>query len=133
MSKSRLGHDPFKEEEPLSFIGDTRGKPARGHNTKGFIIGPETVKRGNIGNMDNTINNHESIFKPGPKSRRGRPRGTGTKAPENWKRATFIMRKDALEKLRALAYWERLTVTELLDLALAAYLKGKKIKPIGSK
>ena len=77
--KPRLAADPFNEP-PLTFIRDTRGEgPAPGHNTRGFIIGPETVKRGNIGNMDNTINNRDSIFKPGPKSRRGRPRGTGTK------------------------------------------------------
>lgn len=119
--KPRLGRDPFKDEGPLSFIGDTRGSKAPGDPLPGR-------KRGNIGNTDN-ISNTEN--RPGAK--RGRPKGSGAKGPGEWKRATFIMRKDALEKIKALAFWDRLTVTEIIDRALAAYLKGKTIKPIGSK
>lgn len=132
--KPRLGRDPFKDEGPLSFIGDTRGGPGRSLNTRGFIIGPERVrelpgrKRGNIGNTDNISNTGN-----GPGAKRGRPKGSGAKGPGDWKRATFIMRIDTLEKIKALAFWERATVTELIDRALAAYLKGKTIKPIGSK
>ena len=46
-----------------------------------------------------------------------------------WTRDTFILRKDYLEKIRALAYWERKKIKDVLDEALGAYLKGKKIKP----
>ena len=102
--KPRLGRDPFKEE-PLSFIRDTRaerpGKPS------------------NIGN---------TIIRARPAKHRGRPKGSGTKGPDKWKRATFIVRREHLEKIKALAYWERVTATELVDQALETYLKGKTIR-----
>lgn len=48
---------------------------------------------------------------------------------DGWTRDTFILRKNYLEKIRALAYWERKKIKDVLDEALGAYLKGKKIKP----
>ena len=45
-----------------------------------------------------------------------------------WTRATFILRNDYLEKVKALAYWERKKVKEVIDEALETYLKGKKTK-----
>ena len=47
---------------------------------------------------------------------------------DGWTRATFILRQDYLEKIKASAYWERKKVKEVLDEALGTYLKGKKIK-----
>lgn len=47
---------------------------------------------------------------------------------DGWTRDTFILRKDYLEKIRALAYWERKKIKDVLDEALGSYLKGKKIK-----
>jgi len=105
--KPRLGHDPFKEE-PLSFIRDTRTE------------GPG--KSGNIGNIVNTI------IKARLAKHRGRPKGSGAKGPDKWKRATFIVRREHLEKIKDLAYWERVTATELVDQALETYLKGKTIR-----
>ena len=49
---------------------------------------------------------------------------------DGWTRATFILKKNHLEKLKALAYWERKTIKEVLDEALGAYLRRKKIKSI---
>jgi uncharacterized protein YnzC (UPF0291/DUF896 family) len=45
---------------------------------------------------------------------------------DGWTRATFILRRDYLEKLKASAYWERKKITEVIDEALGLYLKGKK-------
>jgi hypothetical protein len=47
---------------------------------------------------------------------------------EGWTRATFILRSDYLEKIKALAYWDRKQVKEVIDEALMEYLNGKKIK-----
>jgi len=47
---------------------------------------------------------------------------------KGWTRATFILRKDYLEKVKGLAYWERKKMKEVIDEALGAYLRGKKIK-----
>jgi len=46
---------------------------------------------------------------------------------DGWTRATFILRKNHLEKLKALAYWERRTIKEVIDEALESYLKDKNI------
>ena len=45
-----------------------------------------------------------------------------------WIRATFILRKDYLEKLKSLSYWERKKIKEVIDEALGSYLKGKRIR-----
>jgi hypothetical protein len=50
---------------------------------------------------------------------------------DGWTRATFILRKHHLEKVKALAYWERKTIKEVVDEALGDYLKGKRIEPRG--
>jgi uncharacterized protein YnzC (UPF0291/DUF896 family) len=49
---------------------------------------------------------------------------------DGWTRDTFILRKEYLEKIRALAYWERKKLKEVIDEALGSYLKGKKVKPM---
>jgi hypothetical protein len=52
---------------------------------------------------------------------------------EGWTRATFILREDYLGKIKALAYWKRKNIKEVMDEALEEYLKGKKIKSRRSK
>lgn len=46
---------------------------------------------------------------------------------DGWTRATFILRKHHLEKIKELAYWERKTIKEVVDEALGSYLQGKII------
>ena len=48
---------------------------------------------------------------------------------DGWTRATFIVRKHHLKELKALAYWERKTIKEVMDEALSSYLKGKNLQP----
>jgi len=52
---------------------------------------------------------------------------------DGWTRATFVLRKDYLRKLKAVSYWDRKKMKEVIDEALGAYLKGKKVKPLTSK
>lgn len=49
---------------------------------------------------------------------------------DGWTRDTFILRKEYLVKIRAVAYWERISIKEVIDEALGAYLKGRKVKPM---
>lgn len=110
MKKPRLGRDPFKDEGPLSFIRDTRaGKP---------------------GKPDNISNTGNTVLPDRAGKRKGRPKGTGAPDRDVWTRATFIVRRDRLEKMKALAYWDRQSLKQVLDLALESYLKGKTVKPI---
>lgn len=48
----------------------------------------------------------------------------------DWTRATFIVKKEHLEKIKALAYWDRRKVKEIVDDALETYLKDKKVEPV---
>ena len=43
------------------------------------------------------------------------------------------MRKEYLEKLKSLAYWERKKVKEVMDEVLAGYLRRKRIRPMKNK
>lgn len=47
---------------------------------------------------------------------------------DGWIRATFILRKDYLEELKALAYWERKKIKEVIDEALRLYLRTKETR-----
>ena len=52
---------------------------------------------------------------------------------DGWTRATFVLRKEYLSKLKAVSYWERKKMKDVIDEALGAYLKGKRVKPISNK
>ena len=45
---------------------------------------------------------------------------------DGWTRATFILREHHLEKLKALAHWERKTNKEVMVEALGIYSKREK-------
>ncbi len=47
---------------------------------------------------------------------------------DGWTRATFILRKEYLEKLKSLSYWERKKIKEVIDEALTSYLEKKKTR-----
>ena len=47
---------------------------------------------------------------------------------DGWTRATFIMRKDHLEKLKSFSYWQRRKIKDVIDEALSSYLEGKRIR-----
>ncbi len=49
---------------------------------------------------------------------------------DGWTRATFVLRKDNLIKLKAVSYWERKKIKVVIDEALESYLKGKRIKSL---
>jgi hypothetical protein len=53
--------------------------------------------------------------------------------PEGWSRATFIVRDEYLEKIKAVGYWDRKQIKEVLDEAITGYLKGRKVKAIPTK
>jgi hypothetical protein len=60
----------------------------------------------------------------------------GTK--ENETRATFIVREDLLEKLKAIAYWDRVMIKEVINTALEEAVskyekKNGDLKPIPKK
>ena len=50
--------------------------------------------------------------------------------PEGWIRATFIVQEDQLAQVKALAYWERKQIKEVITEALSAYLAGRNVDPL---
>ena len=60
-----------------------------------------------------------------PKTDLVRTNGVQAGLPEDWTRATFIVKVEQLEKLKDYAYTERLTLKEALEAALDAFLKDK--------
>jgi hypothetical protein len=80
------------------------------------------------------------------KPKKGRPKTStrivekasqeGTKEGEI--RATFIVREPLLDKLKAIAYWDRVMIKKVVDEALSSYIEGYEkqkgvIKPIPKK
>lgn len=53
--------------------------------------------------------------------------------PSGWTRATFIVDQELNEQLKAFSYWERVTVKEIVHVALKQFLQGREIKPIPQK
>jgi len=87
-----------------------------------------------------------SLLGDNEKPKRGRPKTStreitkssqeGTKEKET--RATFIVNEDLLEKLKAIAYWDRKLIKEVVDTALQDRVdkyekKNGDIKPIPKK
>ena len=87
-----------------------------------------------------------SLLGDNDKPKRGRPKTStreitkssqeGTKEKET--RATFIVNEELLEKLKAIAYWDRKLIKEVVDTALQEAVakyekKSGEIKPIPKK
>ena len=102
MAKQRLGSDP------LSWIQKTKGtkKPPEAHEKP---QGRKKTGRPRVNTRDITKSSQEGL-------------------PEGWTRATFIMREPLLEKLKDVAYWDRKQVKEVVNEAVEAYLRDKKVK-----
>ena len=92
-------------------------------------------KKNFSGGLDSLLG--DSKAKPGrPKTSTRKIEKTsqeGTKVNET--RATFIVNEDSLEKLKAIAYWDRKLIKEVVDEAIQEYIdkhekKSGTIKPI---
>jgi hypothetical protein len=89
-------------KDPLSWIEDTTKKKS---------------KQDKQSNSNNT-------------SLQSKPKSTQAGLPGGWSRATFIMREDHLEKIKAVAYWDRKQIKEVMEEAIEGYLKVKKVRSI---
>jgi hypothetical protein len=55
------------------------------------------------------------------------------KTQEKWIRTTVMIRELNHGKIKAITYWEKKGIKEVVDEALKLYLKGKKVKPLPKK
>jgi hypothetical protein len=108
METKRLGQDP------LEWIKDTRKETGGAEETKKLKQGRQSIH--SIQKIPSRlVNPAKKGLRPG------------------WSRYTLIMRDEHLEKVKALAYWDRKDIKEVVDEALGAYLKGRPFKPIPKK
>ena len=92
------------------------------------------------GGLDSLLGNQDDKPKKGrpakPKREVTKSSQEGTKFDET--RATFLVKEDQLEELKAIAYWDRLKIKEVTNNAFEEYLRNYKkkngeIKPIPKK
>ena len=113
------------------------------------LLGEETPGKGEELTLEKAkafISELTKLTEETEKPKRGRPQTIfkeitkssqeGTK--ENETRATFILNEDLLEKLKAIAYWDRLLIKEVITNALQEAVdryekKNGSIKPIPKK
>ncbi len=91
----------------------------------------ETTTKSKVKPTANKIGRPQTQFKEITKSSQ-----EGTK--ENETRATFIVNEDLLEKLKAVAYWDRVMIKDVINTALEETVsryekKNGKVKPIPKK
>ena len=107
-TKKRMGNNP------LDWIGDSR-------------------KQDSTPSKPSTQSNTKAPFK----KKAGRPK-TNTRVitsanqeglKEGWTRKTFIVRENWIERIKDLAYWDRLQHKEALDQIMEEYFKQHKVKP----
>lgn len=124
-NKKRLGDDTF------SWLRDTRGEG-----------GPSAVNKESRTDEKIPTPTQAEILKQGaptqsPKTKKRRARQGARRVitktsqeglPNNWTRATFIMREDLLEKFKDVAYWDRKPVKELFDEMLQKYIAHRQKK-----
>ncbi len=53
-----------------------------------------------------------------------------TNLPQGWTRTTIAMREEHIEKLQALAWWERALYREVLEEILEQFFSTRQIRPI---
>ncbi len=102
--KIRLGDSNLDDE--LSFIRDSREDAKKEEKEK-----------------------KENQLKTSKKEKDSKTKGL----KEGFTRKTFVIKEEFLEKIEMFAYWERLTVTEVVNLILEEFFRNKKIKSIPEK
>ena len=125
--ETRLGTDP------LQWIQDSR------QNESEFSTQSVLSKQSISSNQD--ISSNQSV--PSNQSVHQNPQNGGTRRnprvittasqeglPDGWIRATFIVQEHQLAQIKALAYWERKQIKEVITEALSAYLAGRQVEPL---
>jgi hypothetical protein len=103
-------------------------------NSEGFYW----IKSGSE-KADDSIQSIQQQVPTGKTSQRSKTKRPGDRnaaragLKDGWIRATFIVREENVNKLKALAYWDRRGIKDIVDEALTEYLKEKNIKPLNEK
>jgi hypothetical protein len=144
-NKPRMGSDPFQKKDPLGWIG---GDQAETHSKDEGKAGlPSNLEKSSKVGESSTLgpsskaSNPSKHELPSPPSTPDNPRtpskqskGTTTSKGlrPGWTRATFIVREETVQQLRAVAYWDRKELKRVVEEAFCTYLNGRQVEPIPS-
>lgn len=110
---------------PLEFIRNTNEGDDGLKEKISAITESKHGKQKNMGKQKHIHENEPEVYLTKQEPRNG--------LAENWTRATYIMQNAIVEKIRAVAYWERKQVKEVVEEAFLKYLDGKRIEAVPKK
>jgi hypothetical protein len=142
-NKPRMGSDPFQKKDPLGWIGgeqtekpsESTGKAIPTSNPGKPSKGGKSSPPGPSGKTSNP-SKHDlpspPSFPDNPSGHSGPTRGTTTSKGlrPGWTRATFIVKEETVQQLKAVAYWDRKELKRVVEEAFSTYLDGKRVKSI---
>ncbi|MEW6112840.1 MAG: hypothetical protein AB1664_11985 [Thermodesulfobacteriota bacterium] len=145
-TKRRMGSDPFQKKDPLGWIGggqaEEAGQPTSVRSPPSLPSNPQQSskpekpsppggpsKAGNPSKHD-VPSPPSSPDPPGTPSKPPRGSTTSKGLRPGWTRATFIVREETVQQLKAVAYWDRKELKRVVEEAFRIYLSGKKTDPI---
>lgn len=142
-NKPRMGSDPFQKKDPLGWIGgDSLEKADEQEGAQSQPGNPEKPskpgKHSTQGPPSKTGNpsKHDlpsppfSPSHPGTPSKPPRGATTSKGLRPGWTRATFIVREETVQQLKAVAYWDRKELKRVVEEAFGLYLASKQVSPI---
>ena len=142
-NKPRMGSDPLQKKDPLGWIGgDQAEKPTEDARKLSPTSNPGTSNKAGKSSTPSPSSKASNPSKhdlPSPPSLPDNPsrpsgptRGTTTSKGlrPGWTRATFIVKEETVQQLKALAYWDRKELKRVVEEAFQTYLCGKDIKPV---
>jgi len=125
--ETRLGTDP------LQWIQDSRQNESE-FSTQSVLSKQSISSNQDVSSKQSVPSNQSVHQNPQNGGTRRNPRVITTASqeglPDGWIRATFIVQEHQLAKIKALAYWERKQIKEVITEALSAYLEGRQVEPL---
>ena len=144
--KPRMGSDPFQKKDPLGWIAGGQGEEAgKQEGVQGPPSPPGNLEQPSKPNEPSTQGGSSKAGKPSkrglpsqssspdnPSTPGNRPKGSTTSKGlrPGWTRATFIVREETVQQLKAVAYWDRKELKRVVEEAFRLYLEEKEIRPV---
>ena len=138
--KPRMGSDPFQKKDPLGWIGGGQGEATgKQEGVQGPPSLPSKPDKQSTQSGPSKTGKQSKQDLPSPPSSSDHP-STPARSPRGsttskglrpgWTRATFIVREETLQQLKAVAYWDRKELKRVVEEAFGQYLRDKEVPSI---
>ena len=145
-NKPRMGSDPFEKKDPLGWIDRDQDDESDQHGGMPSLQSnprkPSKAGKSSTPGPSSKTSNSSKHELPSPPSTPEHPSTPGTPSKgattskglrPGWTRATFIVREETVQQLKAVAYWDRKELKRVVEEAFRSYLEGKTVTPIPSE